>query len=350
VGTLSSVELEQTARQLAGDRFDDYAVRGFRRAYDEYVGRRRRSVSAVTVIADGRAYPSLYAGILDPGTKFTTGELRLEGPSASPDSWEFLAPFSKIVFQADGAAELHGPDHGPPRRAIARFLLREHYLVRSRTDDAPGGPGGPRFPSLVGTLPEGVAICRSAPLLPFEAAILLYLADGRARFEIDLVHSVLLCDPRAGRLAAARRVSRPSRLSWGLDQKIGRGHLSLLAARCLELLVESNGLSSIDLSHVFGGVREIVDSALQALVQQRYASFDPRTGLYRARLEAFLPESQVPAPVAEAPVRPELRTGVQELIAAADARATCPLCGKPRPMGPHTSLLCDECAEKVGIG
>jgi len=350
VGTVSSVELEEIARQLGRERFDAYASRGLARAYEEYVGRRRRVVGPLSVSVNGRAYPTLYHVIADPELSMSTGELRLEAPAALAEEGGFLTPFAKVVLHDDGSAELHPPDGGTPRRAIARVLLREHYLVRTQADDAPGSPASRlRIPRFFGTVPEGITLCRAAPLIPFEIAFLLYLAEERARFEVDLVHSGLLGDPRTGRLAAARRVPRSSRLAWGVDQRIGRGHLSLLAARCLEVLVESNGLSSIDLTHVFGGVRELVESALQSLVQQRYASFDPRTGLYRARLDAFLPPTEPSAPPSPAgPVRPELRTSVQELITAADARATCPLCGRPLPEGPKT-LLCEDCSAKVGL-
>ena len=346
--TVSSGELEAVARRLAGERFDGYAARGLARAYEEYVGRRRRAVGPLGLTVNGRSYPSLYSVIVDPEVPFSQGELRFEGSPSSVRADDASVAFERITLAEDGSAELHARDGGPARRAIARVLLREHYVVRPQAEDARGaGIGGVRLPSLFGTVGEGVELCRSARLVPFEIALLLYLPEERARYEVDLVHMALLADPRSGRLAAGRRVRRTSRLAWGLDRRIGRGYLSLLAARCLEVLVESNGLTSIDLAHVFGGVREIVDSALQALVQQRYAVFDPRTGIYRARVEAFLPSADLAAEPPAAPVRPELRTSVQELIAAADARATCPLCGKPLPEG-HP-LLCDDCATKVGI-
>jgi len=348
VSTISSVELGELARKLAGDRFDDYAAGSLARAYDEYVGRRRRAIAPVSIRMNGTEYPSIYALLADREAEFTGGELRLATPPTSPEA-EFLTPVERVVFAADGSAEVHPPGGGAPQRAIARLLLREHYVVRPKGDDAPGASrSGFRLPSRFGTLAEGIATCRSGPVIPFEVAFLLYLGEERARLEVDAVHMTLLADPRAGRLAASRRVSRPSRLAWGLDRKIGRGHLSLLAARCLEVLVESNGLTAIDLVHVFGGVRELVDSALQALVQQRYVTFDGRTGIYRARLDGFLPRTEAPRE-AVAPVRPELRTSVQELIAAADARSACPLCGKPLPAD-RTTLLCDDCAAKVGLG
>jgi len=348
VATVSSVELQGVARRLAAERFDEHAERGLARAYEEFVGRRRRAVGPISLTVDGRPFPNLYAVLADPTAKFATGELRFEGRSVAPSDWEFLPTFERVVFHDDGSADLVPADGSAPRRAIARVLLREHYLVRSRSEDAPEGPtAAPKVPSLVGTLQQGTAICRAAGVLPFAVALLLYLAEERARLEIDIVHGELLRDPRAGRLAAARRVPRPSRLAWGLDRKLGRGHLSLLAARSLEVLVESNGLTSVDLAHVFGGVRELVDSALQALVQQRLATFDGRTGIYRARLEAFSPAAEETGrPIA--PVRPELRSSVQELLAAADAKALCPLCGIRVPTGP-SYLLCDECASSVGL-
>jgi hypothetical protein len=349
--TASLAELEGVARQLGKDRFDDHAARGLGRAFDEYVGRRRRPIGPLAAVVDGRSYPSLYAAIVDPAATFGTAELRLIRPPASDVEWEYLLPFSRIVFHDDGSADVYDPSGGSPRRAIARILLREHYLVRSKADDAPDqAPSGRpvRIPSLVGTVAQGITICRAASIVPFEVALLLYLAEERARYEVDLVNSTLLADPRAGRLALSRRVRRSSRVAWGLDRKIGRGHLSLLAARCLEVLVESNGLTSIELRPVFGGVRELVESALQGLVRQRYATFDPRTGVFRARIEAFLPPAAPEEGAAAPPVRPELRTSVQELIAAADAHAACPLCGRPLPEGPR-ALLCDDCMAKVGL-
>ncbi len=349
--TASLGELEGVARQLAKDRFDEHAARGLGRAFEEYVGRRRRAVGGLEILVDGRPFPTLYAALVDPAATFGSAELRLDRSSGTDAEWEYLVPFSRLVIHDDGSAELFGAQGEAPRRAIARVLLREHYVVRSRAEDAPGAPGSDRgagVPSLVGTLTQGITICRAAPIVPFEVALLLYLAEERVRYEVDLVHAALLADPRTGRLALARKVRRPARLAWGVDRKIGRGHVSLLAARCLEVLVESNGLTSIELRHVYGGVRELVESALQSLVRQRYATFDPRTGVYRARLEAFLPPSPAEGVSAAPPVRPELRTSVQELIAAADARAACPLCGQPLPPDPH-ALLCDDCAAKVGL-
>jgi hypothetical protein len=193
-----------------------------------------------------------------------------------------------------------------------------------------------------------MTICRGQPVLPFSVAILLYLPEERTRLELDLVRGSLLADPRAGRLPVRRRVPRPSRLSWAVDRTIGQGEFSLLATRSLEALVESNGLSSVELAHVFGGVRELVDSALQGLVQQRLVTFERRTGIYRPRLEAFLPEATPSRAIEETayPFDPGLRTSVQELIAAADARAVCPLCGRPLPPGP-SSILCDACSALV---
>ncbi len=347
MSTVSSVELEEVARRLGPDRFDDYAANGLARAYEEFVGRRRRSIGPLALTIDGRAYPNLYAALADPQAKFASGELRLEKPPASAADWEFLSPVEKIVFHEDGSAELLGPGGMPPRRGIARVLVREHFLVRSRAEDA-GGAARRRLPNLVGTVEQGLGVCRALSLLPFGVALLFYVAEERLRFEVDVVHGELLRDPRAGRLAAGRRVRRTARLGWGLDRTLGRGTLSLLATRCLEVLFESNGLTSVDLAHIFGGGRELVESALQALVQQRLATFDGRTGVYRARLEAFLPPSEAPPESAPPPARPELRTSVRELLAAAEARAVCPMCGV-RAATPPSYLLCDECASQVGL-
>jgi len=138
-------------------------------------------------------------------------------------------------------------------------------------------------------------------------------------------------------------------VGFAVDRAIGRGDLSLLASRCLEVLVESPGLTSVELAHVFGGVRELVDSALQGLVARQLITFDRRTGVYRPRIEAFVPSSAAAAKSAAPAITGTdamLRSSVQELLAAADARASCPLCGNPLPPGPR-GILCENCSAKV---
>jgi hypothetical protein len=343
-------ELDALATQLASGRPDAYSQRALARASEEYLSRRRPSLAHVTISADGKEYPNFYAVIADPDAKFETGEVRLDpAPSLGP-SWRFLLPFERLVFDRDGSVAVHPLEPGPPIRAIARVLVREHYVLRSPADGVRSMSAEPR--GFGGTIAEAVATCRAEGIVPFGGAVLAYVPEERFRYELDVINSSLLPDPRAGRLSPGKRVRRSSRLEWAVDQYLARSDLSLLGVRCLEVLVESSGLTSVELSHIFGGVRELVDSALQGLVQHRLVSFDHRTGIYRARLDAFLPPTDAAAAPAE-PVAPgadpALRTSVQELLAAADARATCPLCGSPLPPGPK-SILCDNCAAQVGSG
>ncbi|MGI0071014.1 MAG: hypothetical protein ACRECT_02940 [Thermoplasmata archaeon] len=345
-------ELDALAAGLGGGRHDAYSQRALARAGEEFLSRRRPELARFTISADGKEYPNLYAMIADRGTNFETGEVRLDPAPTLGPAWRFLLPFERIRFAADGSADVHPLEPGPAIRGIARVLVREHYLLRSEEDDRRAAAGGARVElrRLRGTAAESLSACRHYGLVPFGAAVLVYLPEERYRYEFDLVHSTLLGDPRAGRLAPGKRVRRSSRFAWALDEYLARSDLSLLGARCLEVLAESPGLTSVELSHVFGGLRELVDSALQGLVQHRLVTFDRRTGVYRARGDAFLPMPDAPAFRAESFASagdPALRTSVQELLAAADARATCPLCGASLPPGPK-SILCPECAARVG--
>ncbi len=349
---VSLTELDSLAQSLAGARHEGYSQRALARAYDEFVGHRRNALSRFLLTADGKEYPTFYSILADPDARLATGELRVDSPPPAGPAWEFLLPFERIDFHEDGSADLHPITLGTPTRAIARLFRREHYVPRTRVEEDRGAAGGGRVPvsALSGTLAESVTLCRQQSLLPFSVALMLYLPEERIRYELDLVHTSLLPDPRAGRLPLSRRVRRTSRTSWAVDRAIGRGDLSLLAARCFEVLVESQGLTSVELAHVFGGVRELVDSALQGLVSRRWVVFDARTGVYRARPEEFLPATglaRVEREPMEATADPALRASVQELLAAADARATCPLCGEPLPPGP-TTIVCASCAAKVG--
>jgi len=347
-------EIDALATQLASGRHDAFSQRALARASEEYLSRRRAPLAHVAITADGKEYPNLYAVIADPAARFETGELRLDPAPTLGPSWRFLLPFERITFDRDGSVDIHPLEPGPPIRAMARVLVREHYLLRSREDEERGAATGAglELRGIAGTIAESVAACREEAIVPFGAALLCYLPEERFRYEFDVINSNLLPDPRAGRLSPGKRVKRTSRLAWSLDQYIARSDLSLLGVRSLEVLVESSGLTSVELSHVFGGVRELVDSALQGLVQHRLVSFDRRTGIYRARLDGFVPAATATAPhleVAPPGADPALRTSVQELIAAADARATCPLCGAALPPGPR-SILCDNCSAQVGPG
>jgi hypothetical protein len=347
-------ELDRLARGLAGPRHDPFSERALARAYEEYLARRRTPLGPFRLQADGRDFATFYDLVADPHAGADSIEVRLDPPPDPGSAWEFLRPFERIVFDADGGALVHPLGPGSPTRGIARFLLREHYLPRTQVEEDRAAGGGARvaLPTQLRSWKAGVEACRSRGLLPFSVAVLLYYPEERIAYDLDLVRSLALGDLRAGRLAVSRRVHRSSRLSWKVDRTVGRGDMPLLAARCLFVLVESNGLTAVEMSHVFGGVHELVDSALQGLAARGLATYDRRTGTYRPRLEAFLlpPLSgAVTSTTTSGGSDPALRTSVQELLAAADARATCPLCGDPLPPGTR-GILCAKCAAEVSAG
>lgn len=345
-------DLQAFARRTAGGRHDDFSSEALSRAVTEYAGGRREVLAPFRVTVDGREYSSVLTALADPGTTFDTAELRLVDPPAPGPTWDWLAPISRITFYGDGSAEVAPLDKpGTQERAIARLLLREHYIPRSREDVAHSGPaaasGG--LPSQLESLKDSVAFARKHGVVVFATAVLLYFANYRVRFELDLLNDTLLRDPRAGRWPVTRRVHRTSRIAHAVDAFLARGELPVYSARALEFLVETHGVTPLEITPVLGGVREYGASALQGLAARGLATFDRRTGVYRPRFDAFLgAEPGDAAPRAPLP-NPALRTSVMELLAAADSRATCPLCGDALPPGPRR-LLCDRCAAEVGTG
>ncbi|HTS32605.1 MAG TPA: hypothetical protein VMI55_01525 [Thermoplasmata archaeon] len=345
-------ELQRLAQNLANERHDAYSERALSRAYEEYLARRRTPIAPFRLRVGEREYPTFYDLLAEANPPPGPIELRLDPPAAPGSAWEFLRPFQKMATDEDGTGMLFPLGDGPPVRTVQRFLLREHYLPRSRADEDRAAAGGSRVTlrTFLDDLRVGIRVCRSRGLLPFCVAVLTYYPEERVSYELDLLRSLLLADPRAGRLPAQRYVRRPARLSWHVDQVVGKGDMPLLASRCLQVLVESPGLTAVEVAHIFGGVRELMDSALQGLAARGVVTFDRRTGVYRPRLDAFLPpttSSGVRAPEPPpAGSNPALRTSVQELIAAADARATCPLCGNPLGAD-HQGILCAKCQAEV---
>ncbi|MCI4360673.1 MAG: hypothetical protein L3J91_03140 [Thermoplasmata archaeon] len=345
-------ELQEFAARTAGARHDEFSAQALARAIAEYAPRRRERIAAYRVLVDGNEFPSVFAGIRDPTVPFDTAELALIDPPEDPAAWEWLEPFERIVFAADGSADVYPPaGTGRPHRAIVRLLLREHYVPRSRDavlSSSVAATGG--LTTQLDPLNKSVAFVRQHGVVPFSAALLLYFADQRTRLELDLLDDGLLKDPRAGHLPIGRRVHRTSRVAHAVDAYLAQNSLPVASARALEVLVETHGLTPLDLAPLMGGVREYGASALQGLSARGLASFDKRTGVYRPRFDAFLStserselgiESIGPMP------NPALRTSVMELLAAADSRATCPLCGDSFPPGAR-SILCERCQAEVG--
>ncbi len=234
------------------------------------------------------------------------------------------------------------------------MLVRDHFLLRTPDLNAAALKGQPLPPVPVGlpSAPSVVEFVRASGIVPFSMEVLLYLPEERLRVEIDLLQNHLLADVRAGRLAATRRVRRTARLAHGLDACVARGDLPLLSARMLEVIFETHGLTSIELAHIFGGLRELTESSLRGLAARHLVSHDPRTGVYRARLDEFVTATDRTVALREphpSPTNPALRASVLELIAAADSRATCPLCGDPL-VGNAKAIVCDRCAAEVGAG
>ncbi len=336
-------ELDRVGRLAEPDLHDRFSEAGLRRSLEEYLPRRREPIAPVALEIDGAEVPTIYPALADRSRPFDRIEITVRGPAAEPEAWAYLRPFHRLRIPSDGPAEFHATPDGPPTSVQIRWLLREQYrpMAQPKGEPAERLPGGAR-PELF--RPSGfAAYVRRTGTVPFALALAVYFPDERIRYEIDLVESSLLMDGRAHRLPLDHRVPRTARIGHGVDLLVARGDLSLPSARALEAVVESNGVTALDLAPLFGGVRELGTSALDTLLARRLVSFDRRSGVYRARFEALAPGPERPHARPEPPrTNPRLRTSVMELLAAADARATCPLCGGPLPPGPRR-LLCDAC-------
>lgn len=338
-------DLQSFASRTLGPRLDPAALTA---AYHEYLPRRGEPLSAFTFGEPGAADGSLFAAITDPAFDFSSTELVLTNPPPAGPGWEYLRPFSRLILLPDGSAEVFGPDGGAPTRAMVRVLLRENYAP------PPEGRGPKALQSAMRSLAtpaRAVEYVRATGVVPFSVALLLYFSEERIRLELDVLEDRVLRDLRAGRFPLGRRVRRPPRVAYSVDSYVARGTLPIVSTRVLEILSETHGTTAVELSPVFGGARELVQTTLHGLAARRLASLDRRTGVFRPRFETMSPaDGRTDGMEAFPPVpNPQLRTSVLELIAAADSRATCPLCGDSLPAG-HRGLLCANCAALVGEG
>jgi hypothetical protein len=350
----SSAELHAIAGLGSPETHDSYSARALDRTFEEYRARRRERLTSFVPRVDGTEFPSLPHALL---SKTPFDRLSFEFPDATSKdpAWEFLRPARSLTIEEDGAASLIPPGaETTPVRVMARLLLRETYVPRSALQDLEATRGVPtRSPRTDLFLPpEFAQFIRRTGIVPFSIALLLYFPEERLRYELDLVDNGLLPDLRHGRLRGVAHVRRSSRISHAVDRYIARGEVSLPNARALEIVFETRGVTAIDIAPVFGGVRERASSSLETLSARGLVALDRHTGQYRPLLEAVNPSPDRPradATPAATPANPLLRTSVAELLAAADARATCPLCGESIPPGPR-GLLCAKCTALVGSG
>jgi hypothetical protein len=313
-------------------------------ALDLYVEGGLRRLAGVEARSRGRSYASLYEAIQDAAIAEETLELSVTDPPASGPAWEFLRPMRRVELFRDGTAQLV-PLGGTPLRAIARVLLRESAI---RPGAEPGLPLG------LAKVAEAFAYLRSGPTVPFRIALLLYLSDERVRYELDLTEDALLKDPRAGRAPGGRKLRRPPRIAWEIDRYIASGALPLGDVRILEVLAETRSASLEELALIFGGESDAIRGSLGRLARRGLVPADPPNGQYRVLLDAFR------TPTGASAARPgtdlaeavddegssSLQKEVSDLVASADASATCPVCGDQLPAG-HTGLICSRCAAEV---
>ncbi|HEV2428313.1 MAG TPA: hypothetical protein VGV64_00490 [Thermoplasmata archaeon] len=306
------------------------------RALKEYRGRSARPISDLRWASEGRTHRGFLAALADPRATFRSTELDLPVAPAPGAAWGTVRPFRRLAIASDGPSEFHPPT-GSTVAVVVRALLREHWAP-------PGSPGGN---GLWGGLPQLVALIRGRRIVPFGLALEVYRSEERVRYEIDLVDDRLLPDPRDGRLASEKIVHRSARIAWAIDRAVAPAGLAPDEARLFETVAESNGLGEAALAAVFPP-GEAVHGQLARLVEVGLLAREGSHGVYRVRRSALKPEPAERAPdlPRSEPVSPALRATVVDLIAAADAQSTCPLCGDVLPVG-HPGLVCARCEADV---
>jgi hypothetical protein len=345
-------ELQALAQRGAAEVHDSYSARALDRALDEYRARRREKLTPFVARVDGQEYPSILHALLT-DTPFLQLAIEFPQASATDPAWEFLRPTRSLSIEEDGTTTFVPLESGAsPVHVMARLLLRDTYIPRSALQDREATRGVPSSaPRTDLFAPTGWAqFVRRTGVVPFSTAILLYFPEERFRYELDLMDNGLLPDLRHGRLRGVAHVRRSSRVANAVDRYIARGDVSLPNARALEIVFETRGVTAIDMAPIFGGVRERATSSLETLSARGLVALDRSSGQYRPQLEAVLPSpdrARSTQARGGAPANPLLRTSVAELLAAADARATCPLCGESIPPGPR-GLLCAKCTALVG--
>ncbi|MCI4358034.1 MAG: hypothetical protein L3J95_01320 [Thermoplasmata archaeon] len=295
------------------------------------------AIGRFALTVDGREFEDLYAAVLDPTARFERVELLLNEAVPPGPAWEFLKPFQRLVLESDGSADLY-PRWGLVEHSIARVLTREGFGT------PPSGPefGWGRLPSL----PQFARALRSGGYVAFGVALELYGSHARTRYELDLLGSRILADPRSGRRAPSSRLRHPSRAAWTFDRLVSAANLAPTSARVLETIWETGAASEADLVRIFGEA-DGGAGTIGILARHRLIEADPDAGGWRVRPDPVGPVARAPSS-SQAVREPQsaLRHNMGELLAGAEARQTCPMCGEELPAD-HQGLLCERCTREV---
>ncbi len=366
-GPLPLQDFEALSAFAPREAHDGYSQKNFRKTLFDYAQRLPPFIARVRWTADGRSVRSL-AQLLSENTPPERVSLVFYEPKPDPQVWEFTTPTALVDLDSAGSGRVvsfrYNPhalspwdphDPGTEEPCVVRLSFRESYVPRSihqETETNAGRPPPPP-PFELFSIADMSRFVHSTGVVPFRVALHLYTSRTRLRYELDLLHNLLLADPRAGRFSTEDRVERSSRICHGLDRFVARGALPLLPRRVLELLFESKGLSVQDVSVVLSVSQELAKASLESLVGRQFAAFDQRTQIYTPLPQVFLTRAEAEreqrdeeerrkrGPRAEA-----LRASVQELLAEVESKASCPLCGGPLTPG-SPELLCDDCMAAV---
>jgi hypothetical protein len=346
---------------------DGFSQKNFRRSVSEYAQRRPSSLARVRWTADGKPYRSL-AAILREETAPEKVAIVVYEPRQDPQAWEFTTPMALVTTDAPGGGKVvtfrYNPHRVPPwdphdpgteEPCVVRFSFRESYVPRSIRQETEANEGRPPAPPAfeLFSLEEMFRFVHATGVVPFRIGLHLYTRATRLRYELDLIHNVVLADPRAGRFSLEDRVERSARMCHGIDRFVARGSLPLLPRRVLELLFDSRGLSVPDVSVILGVSPELAKAALESLVGRQLAALDQRSQTFLPLPRVFLTRAEAERELRDeeerkrkGPATAALRDSVQELLRDVESKAGCPLCG--REMTPGSSeLLCEDCQAAV---
>jgi hypothetical protein len=375
-------------------RHDAYSQQLLRRRLSEFAIRSRRAAATLALWANGEPLECWASLFQIPGLPADL-LITFEGVDPDPELWEFVVPPAGLAFDAEGSGTFLGRTFdakvldpwarsGEVREeaCLVRFALRECYIPRSlQREFDEGSAADPDLPSELFSPRRLWEFVRQEGIVPFQLALLVYTAGTRYRYELDLIHGILLPDPRGGKIPLDMIEARSPRLLHGLDRITARTELPLLARRIFEVLFELKGLTETEACVVLGAAPHLARGSLQTLVTHGYVSWDPHEQMYRALPFSVLTEEEArremeetakgPRPPEEPSVRETLESSGDPVEIAENSHdgsvstdgppedsaggtpatdspveTTCPLCGR-RTLERYGAVVCPDCEEKT---
>lgn len=259
---------------------DQYAKNRLLEEMENYKNRHYTSLAKYKMIID-ESEGDFYDLLLKLDFKFI--EIIVDEPCFE-GVWSYNAPIKKIKIAHEGLGFAHiligkidrekwRSDEGKGNKVMVRSYVTKYYQpITIKMVSHMIEPSPPKFS--LRTLENLVKDIVTQGVVPFEIKLLIYTPVQRFSLTLDLVNSTIVSDPREGKMNPRLYKSREPMEYLMFDSAVASMNLPPIAREILEILLESEGLTLFEISHILNTSIEVAKNNLNALINRNLVVVD----------------------------------------------------------------------------